>query len=98
MYVRDVSTDKGNNHFKAIDLVFHTGWDCHVWNNFKPGYTCWTTIIFGILEESSLTFNNLPLINDFSYRNVLQNGAKVLTKMVLKTRVFVNNIIILSIS
>ena len=45
-------------------------------------------MIFGILKDSSRKFNNLPLINYFSYRNVLQNGAKALSKMVLKNSSF----------
>ena len=40
------------------------------------GYTCWTTMTFVTLKDSSLKFNNLPWINYFSNRNVLQNGAK----------------------
>ena len=39
---------------------------------------------FGSLKDSSLEFDNLPLINYFSYRNVLQNGAKALSNMVKK--------------
>ena len=74
---------------KAIDWVFHTGWDCHIWSNFKPGNTWWTTMIFGTLKDSSLKLNNSPLINYFRDRNFLQNSAKALSKMVLK------NIIIL---
>ena len=42
---------------KAIDLVFHTGWDCRVWSNFEPSYMCWTTMIFGTLIDRSLKFN-----------------------------------------
>ena len=52
-------------------------------------------MIFGALKDGGLKFNNEPLINYFSYRNVLQNGANALFKK--KTRVFVKNIIILYI-
>ena len=45
-------------------------------------------MIFGTLKDCCLKFNNLPLINCFSYRNVLQNGAKALSKMVLKNSSF----------
>ena len=56
------------------------------------------TMIFGTLKDSSLNFSNLPLITYFSYNNVLQNGAKTLSKMVLKNLSFVKNMIILYIS
>ena len=36
---------------------------------------------FGTLEDSRQKLINLPLIDYFSYRNVLQNGAKALSKM-----------------
>ena len=69
-----------NNSFtliKATDWVFHTGWVCHVWCNFWPGYMCRTTctIIFGSLKDSSLKINSLPFNNCFSNTNVLKNGV-----------------------
>ena len=39
---------------KATDWMFHTDRVCHVWCNFKPGYTYWITIIFGTPENGSL--------------------------------------------
>ena len=47
---------------------------------------------FRTLKDSGLKFNNLPFINYFSYRNVLQNRAKALSKMVLKNRTFVKKV------
>ena len=45
-------------------------------------------MIFGTLKDRSVTFNSLPLINFFSYKNVLHCGAKALPKMVLKNSSF----------
>ena len=43
---------------------------------------------FETLTDGSLEINSLALNNCFSYRNVYQNGANVLSKMVLKNPVF----------
>ena len=53
-----------------------------------PGYTCWTTVMFGTLEDGSLEINPLASNNCFSYRNVFQNGFNALSKMVLKSLIF----------
>ena len=54
--------------FLKIDCV------CHVWCNFKPGYTCRTTctIIFN--------FNSFALNNSFSYRNAFHNDVNACQK------------------
>ena len=70
---------------KATVWVFNTNLVCHVWCNFKPGYTCRTTVIFGILKVGNLEIDSLILNNCFSYRNVFQNGVNTLSKMVFKT-------------
>ena len=44
---------------KATNEVFHTGQVCHIWCNFKPGYTFWITIIFGTPKYGSLKVNSL---------------------------------------
>ena len=59
--------------FLRLPVCIPVGRICHVWCNFYPGYTCWTTIIFGTLKGSSLKLNSLPLTNSFSYGNTLQN-------------------------
>ena len=43
---------------------------------------------FETLTDGSFGNNSLALNNCFSYRNVYQNGANVLSKMVLKNPVF----------
>ena len=54
--------------------------------------------VFGTLKDGRLTINSLPLNDCFSYRNILQNGVKPLSKMVLKFPVFCRKIQILYIS
>ena len=54
---------------------------------FNLVYTCRTTIIFVTLKDSSLKSNGLPLNNSLGYKNVLQNGVKALSKLVLKNPV-----------
>ena len=71
-------------NYKATVWVFKTKRVCHVWCNFKPGYMCQTTVIFGTLEDGCLQTNSLALNNNFSYRVVFQNGINALSKMVLK--------------
>ena len=51
---------------------------------FSPDYMCRTTIIFGALKDTGLKSNNYC----FSYINVFQNDVNVLSKLVLKMRVF----------
>ena len=84
--------------FKVTDRMIYTGRVCHIWRNFQHGYTCRTNLIFGTLKESFLKIKCLPLNNCFNCRNVLQNGIKALSKMVLKTQVFVKKLKILYIS
>ena len=55
---------------------------CHVYCNFKIGFTCWITIIFGILKDGSLLNNTLASNIWFSYRNIFQNGVDALPKIV----------------
>ena len=64
-----------------VRAVFHmTVRVCHVYCNFKIGFTCWITIIFGTLKDGSL----LTLASNicFSYRNMFQNGVDALSKIV----------------
>ena len=55
---------------------------CHVYCNFKIGFTCWITVIFGTLKDGSLLINTLASNICFSYRNMFQNGVDALPKIV----------------
>ena len=55
---------------------------CHVYCNFKIGFTCRITIIFGTLKDGSLLINTLASNVCFSYRNIFQNGVDALPKIV----------------
>ena len=61
-----------------VRAVFHkTVRVCHVYCNFKIGFTSRITVIFGTLKDGSLLINNC-----FSYRNMFQNGVDALSKIV----------------
>ena len=55
---------------------------CHVYCNFKIGFTCRITVIFGTLKNGSLLINTLASNICFSYRNIFQNGVDALPKIV----------------
>ena len=55
---------------------------CHVYCNFKIGFTCWITVIFGTLKDGSLLINTLASNICFTYRNMFQNGVDTLSKIV----------------
>ena len=55
---------------------------CHVYCNFKIGFTCRITVIFGALKDGSLLINTLASNIFFSYRNIFQNGVDSLPKIV----------------
>ena len=55
---------------------------CHVHCNFKIGFTCRITVIFGTLKDGSLFINTLASNICFSYRNMFQNGVDPLSKIV----------------
>ena len=55
---------------------------CHVYCNFKIGFTCWITVIFGTLKDESPLINTLASNICFSYRNMFQNGVDALSKIV----------------
>ena len=55
---------------------------CHVYCNFKIGFTCRITVIFGTLNGGSLLINTLASNICFSYRNMFQNGVDALSKIV----------------
>ena len=63
--------------------VFHkTVRVCHVYCNFKIGFTCRISVIFGTLKDGSLLINTLASNICFSYRNMFQNGVDALSKIV----------------
>ena len=49
--------------------------------NFKIGFTCRTTMIFGTLKDGRLLINSLASKFCFSYRNMFQNGVDALSKL-----------------
>ena len=55
---------------------------CHVYCNFKIGFTCRITVIFRTLKDGSLLINTLASNICFSYRNIFQNGIDALPKIV----------------
>ena len=55
---------------------------CHVYCNFKIGFTCRITVIFGTLKDGNLLINSLASNVCFSYRNMFQNGVDALSKIV----------------
>ena len=55
---------------------------CHVYCNFKIGFTCRITVIFGTLKDGSLLINTLASNICFSYRNMFQNDIDALSKIV----------------
>ena len=80
-------TEISSTHFPERDAVlrvravFHkTVRVCHVYCNFKIGFTCRITVIFGTLKDGSLLINTLASNTCFSYRNMFQNGVDFLSK------------------
>ena len=55
---------------------------CHVHCNFKIGFTCRITVIFGTPKDGSLLINTLASNICFSYRNIFQSGVDALPKIV----------------
>ena len=55
---------------------------CHVYCNFKIGFTCRITVIFGTLKDGSLLINTLASNTCLNYRNMFQNGVDALSKIV----------------
>ena len=55
---------------------------CHVYCNFKLGFTCRITVIIGTLKDGSLLINTSASKHCFRYRNMFQNGFDALSKIV----------------
>ena len=77
---------KGINALR-VRAVFHkTVRVCHVYSNFKLGFMCRITVIFGTLKDGSLLINMLASNICFSYRNMFQNA--LLTPFCQKSSTF----------
>ena len=75
----------GNSYLRGLRVraFFHkTVRVCHVYCNFKVGFTGRITITFGTLKDGSLLINTLASNICFSYRNMFQNGVDALSKIV----------------
>ena len=71
------------NKTLRVRAVFHkTVQVCHVYCNFKIGFTCQITVILGTLKDGNLLINTLASNICFSYRNMSQNGVNGLSKIV----------------
>ena len=68
--------------FKGTSGFHKTVRVCHVYCNFKIGFTCWITVIFGTMKDGSLLITTLASNICFSYRNMFQNGVDALSKIV----------------
>ena len=69
--------------FLRVRAFFHkTVRVCHVYCNFKIGFMCRITVIFGTLKDGSLLIHTLASNTCFSYRNMIQNGVDALSKIV----------------
>ena len=78
-----IATIKAEYTNLRVRAVFHkTVRVCHVYCNFKLGFTCWITVIFEKLKDGSLLINILASNICFSYRNMVQNGVDALSKIV----------------
>ena len=69
-------------HLRVRAFFHKTVRVCHVYCNFKIGFTCRITVIFGTLKDGSLLINTLASNICFSYRNIFQNGVDALPKIV----------------
>ena len=71
-----------NGHLRVQAFFHKTVRVCQVYCNFKIGFTCRITVIFGTLKDGSLLINTLASNICFSYRNIFQDGVDTLPKIV----------------
>ena len=75
---------------------------CGIYNiycNFKPNYTCQTTVSFGTMKDGSILFLTLASFDCFTYSSYFQNGANDMSKMInMVNNFFVKTLVILSSS
>ena len=69
-------------HLRVRAFFHKTVQVCHVYCNFKIGFTCRITVIFGTLKDGRLLISTLASNICFSYRNKFQNGVEALSKIV----------------
>ena len=81
-YCRKLWCLKCIGHLRVRAFFHKTVRVCHVYCNFKIGFTCRITVIFGTLKDGSLLINTLASNICFSYRNMFQNGVDALPKIV----------------
>ena len=82
-WVKIISITSIHISYLRVRAFFHkTVRVCHVYCNFKIGFTCRITVIFGTLKDRSLLVNTLASNICFGYRNMFQNGVDALTKTV----------------
>ena len=64
-----------STYLRVRAVFYKTLWVCHVYCNFKIGFTCQITVIFGTLKVGSLLINTFASNICFSYRNLFKNGV-----------------------
>ena len=69
-------------HLRVRAFFHKTVRGCHVYCNFKIGFTCRINVNFGTLKNGSLLINTLASNICFSYRNMFQNGVDAVSKIV----------------
>ena len=69
-------------HLRVRAVFQKTVQVCHIYCNFKVGFMCRITVIFGTLKDGSLLINTIALNICFSYRIMFQNGVNALSKIV----------------
>ena len=82
LYISIIFSLSVDHMFKGTSGFFHKKFRiCNVYCNFKLGFTCQITIIFGTLKDGSLLINTLASNICFSYRSMFQNGVDALSKI-----------------
>ena len=89
-------TQRFNESLRVREVFHKTVRVCHVCCNFKIGFTCRITVIFGKLKDGSLLINTLPSNICFSYKKHVQKWRRRFVKN--SWRLFVKKLKILSSS
>ena len=73
-YKYNLKTYMNSIFYLRVRAFFHkTVRVCHVYFNFKIGFTCRITVILRTLKDGSLLINTLASNICFSYKNIFQN-------------------------
>ena len=75
-----VCNHKEQVNYLRVRAFFHK--TVRVYCNFKIGFKCRITVIFGTLKDRSLLINTLASNICFRYRNMFENGVDVVSKIV----------------